>query len=143
MSYKQLYFDELANNLKTYVSNEFEVLDESSINSIPESCRACQNFLGEYSAISGVYGNQDVLKTFSTLYAKFDVEDEIVDEILADFINLHNGLVAVKLSNSNNTECTLTVPAMPPDESTHLYKNTYTIRIKFEFGDVYFFISEP
>lgn len=143
MSFKELYFKELSKNIKEYVSDSFTMADESTIDAIPQSCRACQNFLGEYSAVSGIYGEHDALMAFSSLYAKFDIEDEILDEILADFLNLHNGLVAVELSNHQKTECTLTVPAMPPDETTHLYNHTYSLCINFDFGKIDFFISEP
>lgn len=146
MSYKSIYFNLLKEHIKDYVTeseNDFEILEETTINAIPESCSACQNFLGEYVSVAGIYGDRDIQLKFSTKYAKFDVTEDLCNEILADFLNLNNGLVAVELSNNEHCECTLTVPAMPPDENTHLYANTYVTPVKFDFGTLYFFVSEP
>lgn len=146
MSYKDIYFKLLKENISKFLPSDnasYEVLEETTISSIPESCSACQNFLGEYVSVAGIYGERSTQIEFSTIYAKFEVEDALCNEILADFLNLNNGLVAVELSNNEHCECTLTVPAMPPDENTHLYANTYVLPIKFGFGTLYFFISEP
>lgn len=146
MSYKKLYFKEICECIEKYVtesSSGYELLDEITINEIPESCSACQNFLGGYTSVAGIYGDRDVQIKFGSKYAKFEIDDASCNEILADFLNLNNGLVAVDLSNHEHVECTLTVPAMPPDENTHLYENTYVQPVKFDFGTIYFFVSEP
>lgn len=143
MSYKDLYFEELEKNLKAYVCEDFTVSDIPSIDDIPDDCKACQHFLGGYSSLTGIYAPLDVLLEFACRYAKFDVELDIRDEVLGDFLNLHNGLVAVKLSNDMAVECSLTVPAMLPDDETKLLSNTYCKAYEFPFGKVAFFVSEP
>ena len=66
--------------------------------------------LGDFSAFTAIEVNKDTLLSFATRFSKeplFGV-DEFTLATYGEFLNLHNGLFTVNMSNENNIELELT-----------------------------------
>lgn len=142
MAQKDLFIAELVLNLSSQVQEDISPKPAYVADSLPDDCFISQEITGDYKAYTALFGDADVLKAFATAYAKFDVDEEIKNEILADFLNLHNGHFAVSLSDTLSVECSLTVPVFTPPGDRHLSEITYIIPIVFSFGTVNFVLSE-
>lgn len=143
MAQKDLFIAELIYTLASQVQEDITPSPVFNTTSLPDECFISQKIIGDYTAYTAIYGGSEVMSAFANAYSKFDVEDDIRGEILADFLNLNNGRFAVSLSDTLGIECTLTVPnTEKPDLSCSLMENTYIIPINFRFGTVYFVLSE-
>ena len=142
MSYKDKYIQELNSCLTENVDPGVVMQEASTLTLTDISCYISQLIIGDYAAFTAVYANDAVLNAFAGAYAKFDVTDDIRDEIIGDFLNLINGRFAVALSNSESVECTLSVPEFTPIDKVSLHSSSYVIPARFSFGTVNFIFSE-
>lgn len=144
MDQKDLYIAELAFNLSRFVQDETIPHPAFTVTNIPNECYLSQKIVGDYNACTALYAPDDVLCDFARAYSKFDLDgyDELTREILADFLNLNNGLFAVNLSDSQEIECTLLPPNTEPGITPALEALTYILPVKFTFGTVNFVFSE-
>lgn len=142
MAQKDLFLAELVFTLASQVQEDISSSPINPVDSLPDECFISQCITGDYSAYTALYGDDDVLTAFASAYSKFEVDDDIKNEILADFLNLNNGRFAVSLSDTLALECSLTVPIFTPPGERQLLENTYVIPITFSFGTVNFVLSE-
>lgn len=145
MSKKDLYMAELIFNLGRFVEQPLGLGPEERLSQIPETCYISQHIKGDYTAMTGVYGSDDVLKSFAEKYSKMDLSSEpgLTGELIADFLNLHNGLFIVNLSESENIESTLTVPSFDPNAAPgDIFGELYSVSVEFPFGTLCFLLSE-
>ena len=92
-----------------------------------------------WAFISGVQ-KAITMQPTETMIGKYD---EIINELAADFLNLHNGLFLVNLSETENIESTLTPPVSASNgEPLKAYSDTYVMPVDFNFGTVNFVLSE-
>lgn len=142
MSQRDLYLAELIFNLTRFVQDEPSPTQVQSINELPKNCYVSQDITGDYCARTAIAGEKDVLCSFAAAYSKFEIEqfDSLVEEILADFLNLHNGLFTVSLSDDGSAECSLLAPSIC--DAIILNAQTYQFSIQFTFGIVHFLLSE-
>lgn len=145
MTKKSLYLAELIFNLNRFVDENITSRPTEIVDGIPENCHIAQGILGDYTAISALYAEPEVLTTFAAKYSKIELDhyDDIINELAADFLNLHNGLFLVNLSESENIESTLTPPVSDVNgEPIKPYSDTYVMPVDFKFGTVNFILSE-
>ena len=145
MSRKSIYLAELIFNLNRFVDKDITSRPTEIVHAIPENCHIAQGITGEYTAVSALYAEPEVLTSFAAMYSKIELEnyEEIVNELAADFLNLHNGLFLVNLSEAENVESSLTPPITgDKGETIELYKDTYVMPVDFNFGTVNFILSE-
>lgn len=142
MAQKDLFIAELVFTLAGQVQEDIIPSPAYQVDALPDDCYISQCITGDYSAYTALYGDKDALMAFANAYAKFNVEDEIESEILADFLNLNNGGFVVSLSDTLSLECSLTVPNIEKDSPKELQENIYIIPITFSFGTVNFVLSE-
>ncbi|MCR5526864.1 MAG: hypothetical protein K6F39_05715 [Lachnospiraceae bacterium] len=140
-----IYVAELTSNLKKFVDDTVTERPAYTSSDIPDECYISQNITGDYSAVSAVYGEKDVLRQFSVNYAKMELEEysEVVDELASDFLNLHNGLFVVRLSREFSTESSLDPPMFDPDKNVTADNRTvHMIPYDFSFGSLTFVLIE-
>ncbi len=144
MSQKDVFFTELIANINRFVETEVEAQPIEVLSNLPKDCYISQNVIGDYCAFTAVYGDEKALCDFAIHYSKFDIDsfDDITKEVLADFLNLHNGLFTVNLSNEHGLECSLLPPCMSPDKLSDYEGTMYRIPVQFEFGLINFVLSE-
>lgn len=145
MTRKTLYLAELIFNLNRFVDDSITSRPTEIVNEIPPGVFISQGITGDYNALSALYADPDVLTRFAAQYSKMELEgyDGIVNELAADFLNLHNGLFLVNLSETENVESTLT-PPLSDDTGGPLkaLSDTYIMPVEFRFGTVNFVLSE-
>ncbi len=145
MTRKSLYLAELIFNLNRFVDENITSRPTEIVDKIPDNCYIAQGITGDYNALSAVYAEPSVLTNFAASYSKMELDhyDDIIDELAADFLNLHNGLFLVNLSETENVESTLT-PPVSNTESGPLkpLSDTYIMPVDFKFGTVNFVLSE-
>ncbi len=145
MSRKSIYLAELVFNLNRFVDKDITSRPTEIVQKIPDNCHIAQGITGDYTALSALYAEPQVLTDFAAMYSKIELDhyEEIVNELAADFLNLHNGLFLVNLSESENVESTLTPPVSNEKSGPiELYSDTYVMPVDFTFGTVNFILSE-
>ena len=142
MTKRDDYIEELTKTLAELVSPDAQKDELQLVTSLPESCYISQLIIGDYTASTAVYAADAVMCAFATAYAGFDVSSAERDEVIADFLNMLNGRFAVRLSNTNAEECTLSVPVFTPPENVKLNAQTWVIPVTFSFGQMSFVFSE-
>ena len=68
----------------------------------------------------------------------FTAFDEYVQSSLEDFLNLHNGLFNVNVSNEFSIELALDPPMVETDELLTFKSETYLLPIVYPFGTIHF-----
>ncbi len=142
MSKRDEYIEELKNTLTEFVGEAGSGADLTLVSSLPESCYISQLIIGDYTAATAIYASEDAMLAFAAAYAQFEVSTAERDEIIADFLNMLNGRFAVRLSNTSDTECSLSVPIFTPPEKVKLKETTSVIPFDFSFGKINFVFSE-
>ena len=145
MSKKDQYFDELLQSLHLFIDESFSLKSDESGSSFPDSCVVSQDIIGDYTAISGISCSNDTAIKISAKYSGIDIGEceEIFDEILSDFLNLHNGRFVVELSNNFNTECSLSPPTFRGEAHSSIGWRTVHVRsYDSDFGVISFFLAE-
>ena len=82
--------------------------------------------------------------TFASRYVGdlFTTFDEYVQASLEDFINLHNGLYCVNVSNSKDVELTLDPPAVVSDDLLEFQGNAVLMPVVYPFGTIHFIFEQ-
>lgn len=77
---------------------------------------------------------------FASRYVNEDFHsfDEYVQSSLEDFLNLHNGLFNVNMSNEQGLELQLDVPNVVTDELVTFEHEAYMLPIVYSFGTIHF-----
>jgi CheY-specific phosphatase CheX len=85
----------------------------------------------------------DTAIAFAGRYAKMDFNEfnEYVKASLEDFINLHNGLFSVNMSNTYSKEAELDPPGHTEEKSLKLSDDAFIVPIIYPFGTIYFIVS--
>ena len=145
MTRKSIYLAELIFNLNRFVDENITSKPTIIVDRIPEGCYITQQIVGDYNAVSALYADPKVLTKFAASYSKMELQnyDGIINELAADFLNLHNGLFLVNLSETENIESTLTPPVSNAmGDPVTSYSDTYIMPVDFNFGTVNFVLSE-
>ncbi len=142
---KDAYMSELLFNLNRFVEDSAASQKLKGVKTLPENCFLSQNITGDYQAFTALYADEEVLTEFAARYSKFELDhyDSIVNELAADFMNLHNGLFVVNLSDTEDVESSLEPPVLePPAKPFTLHEKIWILPVKFSFGIVNFVLSE-
>jgi len=85
---------------EVYISESFKLTEENIYNFVFE-----QEILGEKQIYTAYTGEENVLIQFSEIYSGEKIErfDEFSIDICKEFLNLHNGLFTVNMSNKGMT----------------------------------------
>lgn len=131
------YIELLFKNLIRFVGDDFTPINanKSALNS---NLLISQNIIGSFNTAGIISGSEKALTAFSARYAQEEIDsfDELAQAGLSDFLNLHNGLFTVNVSQDKGIELNLTPPAF---NSYDLENNdVLAIEICYPFGSVYF-----
>ncbi len=144
MKRKDMYIAELIFNLNRFVEESVISRPTTIVDSLPDSGLLFQKISGDYSAFTAIYGKPDVMMRFAAEYSKLKVTryDHLCAELIGDFLNLHNGLFVVKLSDAENIESSLEPPIISDNDNYVLNGTTYIMPVEFKFGTLNFVLSE-
>ena len=133
----------LFNNLIRFVGDDFTPLEPLSvIKATDDTYQTTQGITGPFEAETSIIADKDVMITFASRYADEELTafDEYVSAAACDFINLHNGLFTVNVSNSKELELRLT-PPMTEKGIADTDKKMFILPVCYPFGTVSFTIT--
>ncbi|MDD6194210.1 MAG: chemotaxis protein CheX [Lachnospiraceae bacterium] len=141
--YSILYMELMFNNLVRFIGDDFTPLTPVPCEEYPMNYCVSQALHGKVNCISRIDMTPEVAIEFASRYAKEDFTefDEYVKASIEDFINLHNGLFIVNMSNQYSTELTLEPPSADTAEALSLPPASFLIPIVYPFGTIHLLTS--
>lgn len=143
--YQLEYLQLLLNNLIRFIGSDFTLLRPViRSTSYPTQRFAAQQITGSYSLASVLDMSEEAAIEFASRYVseKFTSFDEYVQASMEDFLNLHNGLFNVNISNSYNVELGLEPPVSGDKQQVSGGSHMYIFPALFPFGVVNIAVSE-
>lgn len=142
--FTRLYIKRLLLDIILYVDSNISLEDISFADTYHLEHEISQEIVGVPAAYSSIDGNVKVLTAFAESYSNLGIAeyDSLCKEALLDFLNLHNGLFVVDLSDNNMAELSLSVPKQSEDYnlSSNLEGRITIIPVKFSYGVVTFIL---
>lgn len=139
-SHEVAFIHLLLNNLIRFIGDDFTLVPPILCKEYPTNYCVSQNTVGEFSMRTYLDIPEAVGVEFASRYVgdTFTEFDEYVQASLEDFLNLHNGLFTVNMSNEYSMELTLEPPFATDEELLVFEKETYMLPIVYSFGTLYF-----
>lgn len=131
------------NNLIRFIGDDFTPATPTLCQEYPVNFCVSQKINGGYSLRSYLDMDESTAIAFASRYVDddFDEFDEYVRASLDDFLNLHNGLFNVNLSNESSLELSLEPPAVVEKSLLTFDDDAFLIPIIFPFGTIHFILS--
>lgn len=138
------YLTLLFNNLVRFIGNDFTPLDPVlCMDGYPTNHCVAQHISGKISIHAAIDTDTSTAVTFASRYAgeTFPTFDEYARASVEDFMNLHNGLFNVNMSNNHSIELTLCPPEVHSGDILEFDGLTYILPVIFSFGMIHFILS--
>lgn len=137
------YIELLFNNLSSYIGDDYTVLSPLSITEYPINFCVLQSISGALCINSYLDMGKDVSLAFASRYAKeeFTEFNDYVSAAIEDFLNLHNGLYIVNMSNEYNMELNLDPPFVSESGMLLDEEGTFLLPVVYPFGTLNFLIN--
>lgn len=137
------YLTLLFNNLIRFIGEDFTPLNPSICREYLTSHCSTQIINGEFSMTSFFDMQEETAISFASRYAKekFEEYDEYVQASIEDFLNLHNGLFNVNVSNEDSVELFLNPPVNMENTLISSASNIILLPIIYPFGVLNFLIK--
>ena len=135
------------NNLIRFIGDDFTVLNLQKMDTLDGRHTAMQKITGKTHYTLFIDMEESAAVKFANRYAHDNFESygeeavEFISASLEDFLNLHNGLFLVNLSNEGNEGLQLQPPVTSLNEIHTLPENSYLLPIMFPFGTVHLIFS--
>lgn len=137
------YISLLVNNLVRFIGDDFTPLKPLDVVEADAAAyRITQNITGTFSTCTSVIADEKTLVDFSSRYAEDEMNDldEYAQAAVCDFVNLHNGLFTVNVSNDQEIELRLTPPEFEKGVSDNK-ESVFVLPIQYPFGTLHFVIT--
>lgn len=138
-----VYLNLLFNNMLRFIGGDFTPLEPIVTTEHEPTYCVAQKMVGEITVTARLDMEKETAVAFASRYAEMDFDefDEYVTASLEDFLNLHNGLYSVNLSNMYSIELKLNPPELEESSLIQLGGQSITIPIFYPFGTVYVIVS--
>lgn len=139
----RMFLELLFNNFIRFVGEDFTPLGAEPCYEFPIECCVKQEVLGDYAVAAYLSMDEPTAIEFASRYVgeQFMEYDEYVQASLEDFLNLHNGLFIVNLSNDYSMELEISAPEHIDDPLIIFDNTTYYFPILYSFGTVHFILE--
>lgn len=140
-AYEISYFHLLLNNLIRFIGDDFTLVAPSQCKEYPTNYCVSQKVYGDFTVRTYLDIPESACIKFASRYVKdtFTEFDEYVQSSLEDFLNLHNGLFNVNISNEYSIELNLEPPVVEAREELVTFQSeTYMLPIVYPFGTLHF-----
>lgn len=136
------YISLLMKNLVRFIGDDFLLLRAEKNEYVPAEVMACQPITGVVNLATAICADTDTFVKLASRYAKeeFDELDDYAEASVGEFLNLHNGLFTVNVSEQKNVELELQ-PQMVQKSGFDGAGGGYIIPVQFSFGVVRFVIA--
>lgn len=142
-SYLSGYIVLLFKNLVRFIGTDFAPLSAQELMSnISRSCLG-QEIHGGIKAITLIDADDDSLIEFASRFSgeHLTANDDYARDCINEFLNLHNGLFAVNVSNETGLEIELSPQTVYNELNIDTINNSRVIPVCFSFGTINFIIS--
>ncbi len=143
----------LVRNVVRFIGDDFAFSGCKKIGDVTYDCLCAQDITGVVSAYTAIGCEEKPFTVIASRYAVdsgeeaddaeefglFSEVDEFVEACVGEFLNLQNGLFAVNVSNTTNTELDLT-PQISERNSSVALGGGIAVTLDFSFGSVDFII---
>ncbi len=138
-----MYLNLLFNNLIRFIGGDFTPTTPLYVEEYPVSLSISQKIHGDKDFTTRIDMDEDVAIHFASRYAKMDFNefDEYVQASLEDFLNLHNGLFTVNISNDYSIDLLLAPPEKDNCPIIDFDTTTYVFPIIYPFGNIHFILT--
>ena len=136
------YVSMLFKNIIRFIGDDFTPLNACPAVGTLSNC-VVQRIEGALSAITIIDADASAMLEFASRFAKEQITetDEYMQACVSEFINLHNGLFAVNMSNDFGVELKLEPQCYYDSMDINALTNACVIPVCFSFGTVNFIIS--
>lgn len=137
------YLQLFVNNLIRFIGNDFTLLDPIPCEEYPTVYTVFQKVYGNFDLNSYLDVNETTAIEFASRYANDSFADfnEYVSASLEDFLNLHNGLFTVNMSNAYSSELMLTPPVVYTNTVLAYDRPHFILPVIYPFGTINFVFS--
>lgn len=137
------YVTLLFKNIIRFIGEDFTPLEATVKNSYKCINISSQNIVGPFSAFTAVEGEDDAFCAFASIFAdeKIETPNELAFAANGEFLNLHNGLFTVNMSNDKNIELEMKPQIANRHTILSLVGSAFRIPVKFSFGTINFIVS--
>jgi CheY-specific phosphatase CheX len=141
--YSIMYLELLFNNLTRFIGEDFTPLTPIPCTEFPINYCVTQELHGKVNCVSRINMTEDVAVQFASRFVdeEFTAFDEYVQASLEDFLNLHNGLFSVNMSNEKSVELTLEPPIANEGEVLTLAPSSFVLPVNYPFGVLQLIVS--
>lgn len=144
--YVKSFIEKLLSDVLLYVNESVSLKPIETISIIDGDMLIQQCVTGPRPLQIYINGSSEALTAFAEDYSHLGVNEYniLTQEIIMDFLNLHNGLFAVKLSMNDNLELSLTPPKQIEASAIewNLINSITHVPISFSYGVIDFYICE-
>ena len=130
----------LFNDLVRFIGDDFSPVRPELCKEYPTNYCISQQINGKFSIRTYIDMPESTCIAFASRYVDEDFNsfDEYVQSSLEDFLNLHNGLFNVNMSNEQGLELQLDVPNVVTDELITFEHEAYLLPVVYSFGTIHF-----
>ncbi|MDY6306769.1 MAG: chemotaxis protein CheX [Oribacterium sp.] len=141
--YTLLYLNMVFNDFVRFIGSDFTPLPAVKMPTYTSTHCISQNVTGEISLVSRLDMDDRAAIGFASRFAKMEFEkyDDYVIASIGDFLNLHNGLYSVNMSNQYAVELELDPPMEEDKKSISVDDRTYVIPVIYPFGTVHLILT--
>lgn len=140
-AYEVSFFHLLLNNLIRFIGDDFTLVPPCQCKEYPTNYCVSQKVCGDFTVRTYLDIPESTCIEFASRYVgdTFTAFDEYVQSSLEDFLNLHNGLFNVNISNEYSIELILDPPVIEENEALLTFESeTYLLPIVYPFGTIHF-----
>lgn len=139
----RMFIELIFNNFVRFIGEDFSPICIEEVREFPVECCVKQQVFGKYSVVSYLNMDEPTAIEFAGRYVEdqFEEYDEYVQASMEDFLNLHNGLFIVNVSNDSSTELTIDAPAHIEEPLLTFEHTAYHIPVLYTFGIVHFLME--
>lgn len=133
----------LFNNLVRFIGEDFTPLEIIPLPEVPTNFCVSQQIKGYGTYTSALDMEPQIAISFACRYVNEELTslDEYVVASMEDFLNLHNGLFTVNMSNDYSLELKLQPPVLHEHTTIQTKSIAYLLPIIYTFGAINFIIS--
>ncbi len=137
------FLELLFNNLIRFIGDDFTPLEPLSVKEYPIDFCVAQTITGKSEYTTYADMDQACAIEFANRYAneQFEEFNEYVSAATEDFINLHNGLFAVNMSNYHNQEIKLSAPEVLSSNTIKVDGTCMVLPVAYSFGTIHFIVT--
>lgn len=138
-----MYLELMFNSLIRFIGEDFSPLTPMIVDEYPITFGVSQAVIGDRDYITHIDCDRETAIAFASRYAKEDFSEfnEYVVAALEDFLNLHNGLYIVNVSNQQSKNIELAPPEITEEGVLMGDNKCVDFPVAYPFGIVHLIVS--